>query len=284
MLADSPSRLKNFIWPHEDDPKERLLLDPIPQEEMNQIMLKPMLKSQRRLLAPGRHPGGHRGGLPVRLLVLHDALGHGHRRHPASGRLGPVHRHLRLLDRYQPQRHVRVGHPAGFQRRVPPAHHPRGRVDDQLLADLRRPVPHHPPGPRLGRLLDGADPQPTRAVGQLPVAAGVGLARHHHLSARQHHLRVSADDPRPGDDARSHHRLAACALQADLVGLARAGIRVALPAQGHQHLRFCDHPDHVLGAHDRVVGLRDGAADRAGTAASSGRTSWSARFYPACRR
>ena len=44
MLADSPSRLKNFIWPHEDDPKERLLLDPIPQEEMNQIMLKPMLK------------------------------------------------------------------------------------------------------------------------------------------------------------------------------------------------------------------------------------------------
>ena len=44
MLADSPSRLKNFIWPHEDDPKERLLLDPIPQEDMNQIMLKPMLK------------------------------------------------------------------------------------------------------------------------------------------------------------------------------------------------------------------------------------------------
>ena len=45
MLADSPSRLKNFIWPHEDDPKERLLLDPIPQEEMNQIMLKPMMKA-----------------------------------------------------------------------------------------------------------------------------------------------------------------------------------------------------------------------------------------------
>ncbi len=45
MLADTGSRLKNFVWPHEDDPKERLLLDPIPQEEQNQIMLKPMLKA-----------------------------------------------------------------------------------------------------------------------------------------------------------------------------------------------------------------------------------------------
>lgn len=44
MQADL-SRLKNFVWPHQDDPSERLLLDPIPQEEMNQIMLKPMLKA-----------------------------------------------------------------------------------------------------------------------------------------------------------------------------------------------------------------------------------------------
>jgi molybdopterin-containing oxidoreductase family membrane subunit len=39
------TRLRNFIWPHHDDPKDRLLLDPIPQEEMNQIMLRPMLKA-----------------------------------------------------------------------------------------------------------------------------------------------------------------------------------------------------------------------------------------------
>ncbi len=39
------TRLRNFVWPHSDDPKERLLLDPIPQEEMNQIMLRPMLKA-----------------------------------------------------------------------------------------------------------------------------------------------------------------------------------------------------------------------------------------------
>lgn len=44
MLGDL-SRLKNFVWPHEDEPKDRLLLDPIPQEEMNQIMLRPMLKA-----------------------------------------------------------------------------------------------------------------------------------------------------------------------------------------------------------------------------------------------
>lgn len=44
MLGDL-SRLRNFVWPHEDDPKDRLLLDPIPQEEMNQMMLRPMLKA-----------------------------------------------------------------------------------------------------------------------------------------------------------------------------------------------------------------------------------------------
>ena len=37
MLADLPSK---FVWPHEDNPQERLLLDPLPQEEMNRIMLR----------------------------------------------------------------------------------------------------------------------------------------------------------------------------------------------------------------------------------------------------
>ncbi len=44
MLGDL-SRLRNFVWPHQDDPKDRLLLDPIPQEDMNQLMLRPMLKT-----------------------------------------------------------------------------------------------------------------------------------------------------------------------------------------------------------------------------------------------
>src|SRR5512136_277790 len=42
MLADLP---RKFGWPHEDDPKERLLLDPRPQEEMNRIMLRPMFSA-----------------------------------------------------------------------------------------------------------------------------------------------------------------------------------------------------------------------------------------------
>jgi molybdopterin-containing oxidoreductase family membrane subunit len=45
MLADAQTKFRNLVWPHEDDPKERLLLDPIPQEDMNQIMLKPMLSA-----------------------------------------------------------------------------------------------------------------------------------------------------------------------------------------------------------------------------------------------
>lgn len=44
MLADL-SKFRNLRWPHEDDPKERLLLDPLPQEEMNRIMLRPMMKT-----------------------------------------------------------------------------------------------------------------------------------------------------------------------------------------------------------------------------------------------
>jgi molybdopterin-containing oxidoreductase family membrane subunit len=42
MLAELP---RKFAWPHEDNPQERLLLDPLPQEDMNRIMLRPMLKA-----------------------------------------------------------------------------------------------------------------------------------------------------------------------------------------------------------------------------------------------
>jgi Ni/Fe-hydrogenase subunit HybB-like protein len=44
MLTDL-SRLRIFRWPHEDDPKKRLMLDPLPQDEQNRIMLEPMMKS-----------------------------------------------------------------------------------------------------------------------------------------------------------------------------------------------------------------------------------------------
>lgn len=42
MLAELPRKL---IWPHEDNPQERLLLDPLPQEDMNRIMLRPMFRA-----------------------------------------------------------------------------------------------------------------------------------------------------------------------------------------------------------------------------------------------
>ena len=38
-------------------------------------------------------------------------------------------------------------------------------------------------------------------------------------------------------------------------GLARHRSGMVPPAQGHQHLRLCDHPGHVLGAHHRLLGL-----------------------------
>jgi Ni/Fe-hydrogenase subunit HybB-like protein len=44
MLVDI-SRLHGFRWPHEDDPKKRLMLDPLPQDEQNRIMLEPMMKT-----------------------------------------------------------------------------------------------------------------------------------------------------------------------------------------------------------------------------------------------
>lgn len=42
MLAELPGK---FGWPHEDNPQERLLLDPLPQEDMNRIMLRPMFRA-----------------------------------------------------------------------------------------------------------------------------------------------------------------------------------------------------------------------------------------------
>jgi molybdopterin-containing oxidoreductase family membrane subunit len=44
MLTDL-SKFRNIVWPHHEDPKERLLLDPIPQEEMNRKMMEPMLRT-----------------------------------------------------------------------------------------------------------------------------------------------------------------------------------------------------------------------------------------------
>jgi len=39
------SRLRGVRWPQEDNPKERLMLDPLPQDEQNRMMMQPMLRT-----------------------------------------------------------------------------------------------------------------------------------------------------------------------------------------------------------------------------------------------
>ena len=190
MLADLP---RKFAWPHEDDPKERLLLDPLPQEEMNRIMLRPMFKaSPAWWLAVGilavivavcfvgvwaymiRWGMGIAGirrpvfwGMFIATMVFWIGISH-------SGTF--VSAILRVFN-------------AEYRR---PDHARRG-ADDHLLADLRGHVPLHPSGPGVDRLRHDPDAQSAAALVQLPVAADVGHAGDHDLSHRQHALCVLAD-------------------------------------------------------------------------------------------
>ena len=72
--------------------------------------------------------------------------------------------------------------------------------------------------------------------------------------------------------------------QSAVARLARHRGRMVPPAQGHQHLRLCHHPGHVLGPHHRVLGLCRHSDRWAGIRPSSARTSSSAPFSPASRR
>jgi hypothetical protein len=60
-----------------------------------------------------------------------------------------------------------------------------------------------------------------RDLAELPLAAGVGLLRHQHLSHRQRAVPVPADDSRPRAGARSLDRLAPQGLRRAVVRLAR---------------------------------------------------------------
>ena len=231
MLGDL-SRLRNFVWPHEEDPKERLLLDPIPQEEMNQIMLRPMLKQ-----GPGywltvailalvvvvalfgywfymvrwgmgvagiRRPVGW--GVFIATFVFWIGISH-------SGTF--ISAILRVFN-------------AEFRRPITRA--AELMTSFSLICGFLFPVIH------LGRAWTVyymvPIPNQRYPLGELPVAADVGYAGHHDLPDQQHHLCLPADDPRSRDGARSDEGLATHPLQADVARLARHGVRVALPAQG----------------------------------------------------
>ena len=254
MLADLPSK---FVWPHEDNPQERLLLDPLPQEEMNRIMLRPMFKASAGwwlvvgiltaivavcfvgvwayMIRWGMGIAGIRRpvfwGMFIATFVFWIGISH-------SGTF--VSAILRVFN-------------AEYRRPITRA--AELMTTFSLICAAMYPFIH------LGRVwtVYGMIPMPNSAadLAQLPVAVDVGPAGDHDLPHRQHALCVLAADPRPGDGPRSHHRLAAHALQMALVGLARPGIRMALPAQGDPDFCFRDHPGHVLRAHHRVVGLRD---------------------------
>ena len=69
-------------------------------------------------------------------------------------------------------------------------------VDHRLRADDRRDVSDHPPRPAVAVLLAGAVPERAADLAELPLAAGLGLLRHHHLPHRQPAVPVPADDSR----------------------------------------------------------------------------------------
>ncbi len=61
--------------------------------------------------------------------------GHGRVRDEQPERVGPVHRHLHLLDRHEPFGHAAVGDPAHHSRRLAQADLSLRRGDDHLFAD-----------------------------------------------------------------------------------------------------------------------------------------------------
>ena len=138
------------------------------------------------------------GDLPVRQGDRH--LGAQQHR-----RLGVRHHQLRVLDRHRPRRDADLGHPAAVPAAVAHVDQPLGGGDDDLRGHVRRAVPAHPHGAPLGRVLHlPVLPQPARpAVGELPLAAGVGRVRDQHLLHDLARLLVPRHDPRPGDAARS---------------------------------------------------------------------------------
>ena len=262
MLADSPSRLKNFIWPHEDDPKERLLLDPIPQEEMNQIMLKPMLKRPSAGywllvailtsivavclfgywlymmrwgmgIAGIRRPVGW--GMFIVTLVFWIGISH-------SGTF--VSAILRVFN-------------AEFRRPITRA--AELMTSFSLICGAMFPIIH------LGRawVVYWMVPIPNQRGlwdnFQSPLAWDLLAITTYLLGSTIYVFLPMIPDLAMTRDHTTGWRHVLYKLTS--LGWRGSGIRVALPAQGHQYLRFCDHPDHVLGPHDRVVGLRDGAAD-----------------------
>ena len=177
------------------------MLDPRPREEMNHMVMDAMTTTSRRYWILVMCPGVGRCCLLVWRMGQHDRD-----RHRIVGRtppesLGHLYRHLCLLDRHQPCRHICLGDFARVQSGIPPPIHPRRRADDHFWPGCRRPVAADPSRPGVGLLLDDPIPERALVVAQLPFTACVGFPGDHHLPVEQHDLPLFASDPRRGNGA-----------------------------------------------------------------------------------
>ncbi len=204
-----------------------------------------------------------------------DCDRHRHLGPEQDGRVGVRHHELRLLDRHRPRRHAHLGDSVPAPAALAHVGQPGGRSDDAVRRDVRRPLSADPHGPAVDVLLDAALPErPRFALGELPVAARLGLLRDQHLFHDLRDLLVRRPHPRPrdrsrpraGHDALEDLRLPEPWLDRILPHL--ASLRGGLPAAGRAR-----HAARPLGPHHRQHRLRDRRGARAGTRRSSRRTS-----------
>jgi len=112
----------------------------------------------------------------------------------------------------------------------------------------------HAHGARLAGLLAVPVREPAHVVAEPAFAPFLGSPGDHHLFVVLHHVPVPAVDPgrRHGTRRSTGWRKILYKILALDFGAPRG---MDPPAQRDEHLRFRDHPGHVLGAHDRLVGF-----------------------------
>ena len=120
--------------------------------------------------------------------------------------LGPLHHDVRVLDRHQPRGHAHLRDSSRRPGRVAAADYAMRRSHYDVRTHYGLAVSAHPPRACLDVQLDDSLSQQPLSVAELPVAADVGLHCHQHVSDRERHLSLPADDSRHGGRARQSPR------------------------------------------------------------------------------
>ena len=190
---------------------------------------------------------------------LSDRDRHRHLGPEPDGRVGVRHHELRLLDRHRPRRHADLGDSVPAAAALAHVGQPGGGSDDAVRGDVRRPLSADPHGPAVDVLLDAAlSERPRFALGELQVAARLGLLRDQHVFHDLRDLLVRRADsrsrdhsrPRAGHDALEDLRLPEPRLDRIVPHL--APLRGGLSAAGRAR-----HAARALGPHHRQHRLRD---------------------------